>query len=328
MVASRDTVLDTIAEAAANSDDFFNERVASNNSLTLEIKLVQDLPTSRLYMVTLAALVSSPQIAEATVDANIELKLLEHTKLLVQLFAENRQMGFYDVVSLLLGRKADINATNSIGQTPLLLAAKDGHEQIVQLLLEQGADHKIADKRLGMTPLAAAAANGHSGTVALLLDKGADVDARNKKRETAVFDSIRASSLTTIQLLLNHNANVNAAHSGRTPFFCAIQETNLEAVELLIAHGASTLEKNTLGELPLQYAKRLTNPPNEAARQRRHQILRVLEAHNDYNAVETAKAADLSAAEDGKSVKYGAQELPDTTSGTTVAKAVFQGHYL
>ncbi|KAH9229114.1 hypothetical protein K456DRAFT_1803831, partial [Colletotrichum gloeosporioides 23] len=48
-------------------------------------------------------------------------------------------MGHYDVVDRLLSRKADINATDGSCRTPLLMAARNGHEQIVKLLLQQGA---------------------------------------------------------------------------------------------------------------------------------------------------------------------------------------------
>jgi ankyrin repeat protein len=44
------------------------------------------------------------------------------------------------VVKLLLERGADIDSDGKYSQTPLSLAARNGHEVVVKLLLERGAD--------------------------------------------------------------------------------------------------------------------------------------------------------------------------------------------
>ncbi|RYP60125.1 hypothetical protein DL771_010613 [Monosporascus sp. 5C6A] len=59
------------------------------------------------------------------------------------------------------------------GQTPLSWAAENGHMEIVQLLLDKGAELDSKDETYGRTPFSWAAANGHMEIVQLLLDKGA-----------------------------------------------------------------------------------------------------------------------------------------------------------
>jgi ankyrin repeat protein len=59
------------------------------------------------------------------------------------------------------------------GQTPLWVAAKNGHEAVVKLLVEKGAELDFKDKRHGQTPLQVAAKNGHEAIVKLLVEKGA-----------------------------------------------------------------------------------------------------------------------------------------------------------
>jgi ankyrin repeat protein len=54
---------------------------------------------------------------------------------------------------------------------PLILAARNGHEGIVKLLLKKGASFELKDKDYGRTPLSWAAGNGHDTTVNLLLKK-------------------------------------------------------------------------------------------------------------------------------------------------------------
>ena len=59
------------------------------------------------------------------------------------------------------------------------MAASRGHEAVVRLLLEAGAD-KEAKNNGGWTPLIIAAMNGHEAIVRLLLEAGADKEAKNK----------------------------------------------------------------------------------------------------------------------------------------------------
>ena len=65
------------------------------------------------------------------------------------------------------------------GQTPLSWAAQNGHEAVVKLLLEKGADVESKSSN-GRTPLSWAAENGHEAVVKLLLEKGADVESKDR----------------------------------------------------------------------------------------------------------------------------------------------------
>ncbi|KAI1158830.1 hypothetical protein F5B18DRAFT_65083 [Nemania serpens] len=86
--------------------------------------------------------------------------------------AEN---GHQEIVQLLIERGADIESKGSYGQTPLSWAAGNGHQQIVQLLIERGADIESKDSS-GRTPLSWAAENGHLEIMELLIEKSADVE--------------------------------------------------------------------------------------------------------------------------------------------------------
>jgi ankyrin repeat protein len=52
--------------------------------------------------------------------------------------------------------------------------AHDGHVEIVEMLIDAGADINVLDALDGCTPLATAAAAGHEEVVRLLLARGAD----------------------------------------------------------------------------------------------------------------------------------------------------------
>jgi len=72
-----------------------------------------------------------------------------------------------DVVSLLLGYKANINARGPQGRSPLHMAARDNSDEIVKILLKARADLDALDDA-GKTALALATENGASRAIALL----------------------------------------------------------------------------------------------------------------------------------------------------------------
>lgn len=78
--------------------------------------------------------------------------------------------GSTEVVGLLLAAGADVNAVDGAGYTPLHIAAHAGNTTLVELLLSRGAD--VGAKKGDETPLALAAKQGHDATAALLRQRG------------------------------------------------------------------------------------------------------------------------------------------------------------
>jgi ankyrin repeat protein len=76
-----------------------------------------------------------------------------------------------NTVSLLLDSKADVDAKNSVGMTPLHLAAREGFLDEAKMLVEHHANRKIADQR-GWTALKWAEMSQHQDVAALLRDNG------------------------------------------------------------------------------------------------------------------------------------------------------------
>jgi uncharacterized protein len=112
--------------------------------------------------------------------------------------------GYRATVDVLLAAKANVNAKNRFGDTPLMVAALNGRLEIVRRLRMQGAELEPR----GWTPLIYAATGGHDDVVAYLLDQGANINAQSPNGTTALMMAVRESRASTFDLLLRRGADV------------------------------------------------------------------------------------------------------------------------
>ena len=108
---------------------------------------------------------------------------------------------------------ADVNAKDAGGGTPILDAAYSGQKEIVELLIENGADvnAKIVNAKIenandvnGMTPLHEAAFGGYKEIAELLIAKGADVNAKSRFDGTPLDEAVRMKCTQIADLLRKH----------------------------------------------------------------------------------------------------------------------------
>ena len=95
--------------------------------------------------------------------------------------------------------------------TPLQIASRDGSKELVELLLEHGAEvNAPPGKEFGATALQLAAMKGFLGIVHLLLEYEADVNAPPAEVDgrTALEGAAEYGRIDTVQLLLNAGANI------------------------------------------------------------------------------------------------------------------------
>ena len=94
--------------------------------------------------------------------------------------------GHLDIFAFLLDNGADMSSLNNDGYTPLIFAIKSYFKDnmtainMIQILLDHGADINLRDGKYGNTALMSIAARyeGKENILAALLDKGADVNVR------------------------------------------------------------------------------------------------------------------------------------------------------
>ncbi|XP_033472133.2 uncharacterized protein ankrd50l [Epinephelus lanceolatus] len=169
--------------------------------------------------------------------------------------------GYGEVASLLLERGADPGHRDHDGMTPLLLAAYEGHDDVVELLLEAGAD---VDETAGpdgnipaaaaVTPLLAAAAMGHMKTVSRLLFWGAAVDAIDCEGRTALCLAAARGSIDVVRTLLERGLDENHKDDlGWTPLHAAACEGHRGVCAALTERGsmARVGEMDIEGRTPL-----------------------------------------------------------------------------
>ena len=108
--------------------------------------------------------------------------------------------GHTQLVKLLIGKGADVNARNRDGNTSLHWAAEKGHIEVVKLLLEKGANVNVQDIH-GRTPLYWAAQYGYTEIVKLLLEKEADVNAKDNDGKTPLHSAALKGHSEVVKLL-------------------------------------------------------------------------------------------------------------------------------
>ena len=114
--------------------------------------------------------------------------------------------------------KNSINNLDEEGFSLLHLNAKDGNTEIVQKLIEDGADIEIKDKKNGSTPLLWACQNGHTHVVKTLLEKGANVKAASFLKKTALHFASQSGQVNLVETLLKEGLHINAKdNDGTTP---------------------------------------------------------------------------------------------------------------
>jgi ankyrin repeat protein len=116
--------------------------------------------------------------------------------------------GHEAVVRLLLDEGADVNVQGRYFGTALQAASLIGHEVIVRLLLDRGADVNVQGGLYG-TALQAASLIGHEVIVRLLLDRGADINIQGGEYGTALQAALVEGHEAVVRLLLDKGADIN-----------------------------------------------------------------------------------------------------------------------
>jgi hypothetical protein len=134
----------------------------------------------------------------------------------------------------------NVNCRSSSGLTPLSHACRNGNYDIIQLLVDHGADVLRTDD-FGFTALHHAASAGAADVVELLLDKGADVHAKSYNGSTA----LHCCAMMMMMCGAADDGTTTGAQHGH----------GLEAAHVLLDYGARLHDTNVYGKTCLQVAR-------------------------------------------------------------------------
>lgn len=90
------------------------------------------------------------------------------------------------------------------------MAATAGHQKVVEILLNHGADIEAQSERTKDTPLSLACSGGRYEVVELLLNRGANKEHRNVSDYTPLSLAASGGYVNIIKLLLSHGAEINS----------------------------------------------------------------------------------------------------------------------
>lgn len=186
-----------------------------------------------------------------------------------------------NIAILLIEKGAGVDIKDNRGLTPVFLAARTGNLRVVKLLIEKGSDANPFIPGVWVTPLSWAAENGYREVVDYLLDngaqadeknnmlirfsvtrgltklfyalqeKGANFDLRNNNGGTIMHLAAEGGSVDIMKAFKEKGGGINSPDRyGWTPLHYASYNDRKDAVAFLIANGANANSPDYSGKTP------------------------------------------------------------------------------
>jgi hypothetical protein len=202
-------------------------------------------------------------------------------------------LNLQEVTALLCEYKADLNAKNAHGETPLHWACKvDAVSSIVNViqLLYSGADPNAQDMHL-RTPVHCASQTANAEACSFLLLAGGDINARDDLKRTPLIWAVSLHHVFMVSWLYCNGASVHVSDSeGLYPMHWAVIKSNPRMASLLLRCGAyeQLFIKNAEGKTAYDIANQLNDPRivrglnSFAIKNRKNPLVKVWVEANEY----------------------------------------------
>jgi len=169
--------------------------------------------------------------------------------------------GIVEVAEVLIGMGTyNINGGDMVGYTPLAWAARNGHDEMVKMLLRQEMVDPDKPDNSGQTPLSRASGRGHEGVVQILLgEKAVSPDKPNNCGLTPLSCAAHNGHEQVVKMLLQRNeVNPDKPNCvGVTPLSYGARGGHEEVVKILLRREEVNPNKpDNRGQTPLMLAHR------------------------------------------------------------------------
>ncbi|WP_053332772.1 ankyrin repeat domain-containing protein [Candidatus Jidaibacter acanthamoebae] len=169
------------------------------------------------------------------------------------------EKGDLKLLEFLISKEADLNVVNADGKTPLMIAASKRSEEILRMLLENGAEiDKRNDRnsdRYKWTALMYAVNIGYSKGVKILIENGADVNKKDNDGWTALMLAASSNDKEMVKHLLTHpKIEINNQDlKGKTALIHAAENGALDVVDLLLNNRVDINKVDNSNKTALHY---------------------------------------------------------------------------
>lgn len=178
------------------------------------------------------------------------------------------EAGNADCVKALLEARANVEALDWFGSTPLDCAAVKGNLACVVLLLDAGACVTAPMGRIGHSVLHWPAFYGHTECLRTLLLAKAPINASDNRGGTPLHEACRQGRVECALLLLNEKAHIDwADQDGFSPLHLASQAGKPQIVRLLLRAQANIEAGDNHYLTPLALCVQVGKPHDECGKE-------------------------------------------------------------
>lgn len=164
--------------------------------------------------------------------------------------------GHHKLVHYLIQKGSLVDVQNDKGSSPIHWSIRYGHTEVLRTLIQVGKANVHLQRKLGlMAPIVLAAALGNAEILEILLEGGADPNVQIRGGETALHYAASEGHVDAIKILLRYGAKIDHAdEEGNTAIMDACREGNCDAVLTLADCGADLTVSNIESETVWDHA--------------------------------------------------------------------------
>jgi ankyrin repeat protein len=247
--------------------------------------------------------------AGAQADGNLQLPFPSNIRIRSTPLFMAAELGHEAMVRLLLEKGANPEIYNQYGKLPWYSAANRGDETTAILILKKQLERSTNAQTidwLRTTSFVTAVEEGYGAIVSFLSEEAFDINTKNRDGNSALFCAAAQNRETTIRILLDNGADIETTNDRSvTPLIGAARAGYRAVVQILLDRGANIEAKNILGQTPLANALHSlsSGPPSPPSSDLLLEVIQLLLDNGANLDAETGQRALFKAA------RYGSEPL-------------------